>query len=61
MVVNIMTGDRSNFETFDLNNRNTVKFGNDAPCLVKGKGSIILTNKITFDNSYYVEGLNITF
>ena len=32
-----MTGDRSKFKTFELYDGNTVKFGNDAPCLVKGK------------------------
>ena len=34
------------------------KFGNDAPCLIKGKGFIKLTKKITCDDAYYVEGLN---
>ena len=34
------------------------RFGNDAPCLIKGKGSIKLTEKISCDNAYYVEGLN---
>ena len=37
---------------------NSVRFGNDAPCLIKGKGSIKLTDKISCDNAYYVEGLN---
>ena len=36
----------------------SVRFGNDAPCLIKGKGSIKLTEKISYDNAYYVEGLN---
>lgn len=30
----------------------------DAPCLIKGKGSIKITEKISCDNAYYVEGLN---
>ena len=37
---------------------NSVRFGNDAPCLVKGKWSIKLIDKITCDNAYYVEGPN---
>ena len=37
---------------------NNVRFDNDAPCLIKGKGSIKLTKKILFENAYYVEGLN---
>ena len=36
-------------------------FGNDAPCLVKGKGSMQLTNKIKCDNIYWVEGPNYNY
>lgn len=36
---------------------NSNRFGNDAPYLIKGKRSIKLTDKITCDNAYYVEGL----
>ena len=53
-----MTGNRSQFSTFETYDGNNVKFGNDASCHIKGKGSVILTNKITCDNTYYVEGLN---
>ena len=53
-----MTGDRSKFSTFETYDGNSVKFGNDAPCIVKGKWSIIITNKITCNNTYYVEGSN---
>ena len=56
-----MIGDRSKFENFELYNANNVKFDNDAPCLVKGKGLVILICKITCDNTYYVEGLNYNF
>ena len=48
----------SKFKTLENYNGNSVRFGNDAPCLVKGKGSIKLTNKIICDNAYYFEGLN---
>ena len=56
-----MTGDKSKFITFTQYDGNSVRFGNDAPCQIKGKGSIKLTEKITFDNAYYVEGLNYNF
>ena len=53
-----MTIEKSKFITLEYYNRNNVRFGNDAPCLIKGKGSIKLTEKIMCDNAYYVEGLN---
>ena len=56
-----MTGDRSKFNTFGTYDGNSVKFGNDAPCPMKGKGSVILTDKTTCGNTYYVEGLNYNF
>ncbi|WP_425279426.1 hypothetical protein [Enterobacter hormaechei] len=36
-----MTGDKSKFITLTYYDGNSVRFGNDAPCLIKGKGSII--------------------
>ena len=48
----------SKFTSFTQYDRNSVRFGNNAPCLIKGKGSIKLTEKISCDNVYYVEGLN---
>ena len=53
-----MTGDKSKFITFTQYDRNSVRFGNNGPCLIKGKGIIKLTEKISWDNVYYVEGLN---
>ena len=53
-----MIGDKSKFVTFTQYDGNCVKFGNDPPCLIKGKGSINIIEKISFDNVYYVEGLN---
>ena len=44
--------------TFTQYDGNSVRFGNDVPCLIKGKGSIKLTKNISCDNAYYVEGLN---
>ncbi|MDF3675387.1 hypothetical protein, partial [Enterobacter hormaechei] len=37
---------------------NSVRFSNDLPSLIKGKGSIKHTEKILCDNVYYVEGHN---
>ena len=49
------------FSTFETYDRNNVKFGNNAPCPMKGKASILLIHKITCDNTYYFEGLNYIF
>ena len=38
-----MIGDKSKFITFTQYDGNSVRFGNNAPCLIKGKGSIKLT------------------
>ena len=40
-----MIGDKSKFVTLTQYDGNNVRFGNDAPCLIKGKGSIKLTKK----------------
>jgi len=53
-----MTGDKSKFITLNYYDGDSVRFGNDTSCLIKGKGSIKLTKKIMCDNSYYIEGLN---
>ena len=47
-----MTGDRSKFIAIHYYDENSVNFGNDAPCLIKGKGSIKVTEKIICDNAY---------
>ena len=53
-----MTGDKSKFITLNYYDGNSVRFGNNAPCLIKGKWSTKLTEKILCDNAYYVEGIN---
>ena len=53
-----MTGDKSKFFTLNSYDGHSLKFGNDASCLIKGKGSIKLIENISCDNTYYVEGLN---
>jgi hypothetical protein len=53
-----MTGDKSKFVNISQYDRNSVRFRNDAPCQIKGKGYITIIEKISCDNAYYVEGLN---
>ena len=53
-----MTRDKSKFITFTQYDGNSVRFGNDAPCLIKEKCSIKLIEKISCDNASYVEDLN---
>ena len=55
---NHMIGDKVKFIALTHYDGNNVRFGNDAPCLIKGKGSINLIEKISCDDAYYVEGLN---
>ena len=52
-----MTGDTSKFDKIEHYNWIRVKFGNDATCYVKGKGSIKLNENIKCDNSYWVDVL----
>ena len=52
-----MIGDKSKFITLTSYNGNSVRFGNNVPYLIKGKGSIKLIDKISCDNAYYVDGL----
>ena len=35
----------------------SVRFGNNKPCCIKGKGCISLTNELRCDNAYWVEGI----
>ena len=55
---NHMIGDKSKFEDIKPYKGSYVKFDNDAPCPMKGKGSIQLTDKIKCNNIYQVEGIN---
>lgn len=52
-----MTGDKHKFVKLEDYDGGYVRFGNDAPCLVKGKGSIRLLDNAKCDNVYWVEGL----
>ena len=53
-----MTKDKIKFVTFAQYDGNSVRFENDAQCLIKRKGSIKIIEKISCDNAYYVGGLN---
>ena len=45
-----MTSDESKFENLVHYDGGSVRFGNDEPCYVKGKGCIALTNDLICDN-----------
>lgn len=52
-----MTSNGSKFLTLNEFDGGVVRFGNDSPCMVKGKGTISLNrNRNTYD-VYQVEGL----
>ena len=47
-----MTGDRTKFEHFENFEGGSERFGNNEPCLIKGKGRISLTKELVCDNAY---------
>ena len=51
------TGDKFFFENIKPYDGGSVRFGNNEPCCIKGKGRISLTNELICDNAYWVEGL----
>ena len=54
-----MTRDKSKFEHFEYYDGGSVRFGNNEPCCIKGKGKghISLINELICDNAYWVEGI----
>ena len=52
-----MNGDKTKFEHMENYHGGSVRFGNNEPCYIKGKGCILLTNELRCDNAYWVEGL----
>ena len=52
-----MTRDRTQFEHFEHYDGGSLRFGNNEPCCIKGKGHISLTNELVRDNAYWVEGI----
>ena len=53
-----MTGDKEKFQSYNaLEKERKVSFGNDTPALIKGKGSVLLKEKVKARNFMYVDGL----
>ena len=52
-----MTGDKTKFEHFEDYDGGSVRFGNNEPCCIKGRGRISLTKELVCDNAYWVEGI----
>ncbi|GLJ06695.1 hypothetical protein SUGI_0045450 [Cryptomeria japonica] len=52
-----MTGDQRKFLSLKEFDGGVVRFGNDSPYMVNGKGSIPLNGKRSVDDVYWVEGL----
>ena len=52
-----MTGDKTKFENFEDYDGGSVRFGNNEPCCIKGRGRIFLSKELICDNAYWVEGL----
>ena len=52
-----MTGDKTKFDQFEDYDGGSVRFGNDEPCFIKGRGRICLTKELVCNNAYWVEGL----
>jgi hypothetical protein len=48
-----MTGDISKFDKFEeIDDSGTIKLGNNVPCPVKCRGSLMLNDKIICDDAY---------
>ena len=53
-----MTGDKEKLQSYSaLEKERKVSFGNDTLALIKGKGSVILKEKVKAGNVMYVDGL----
>ena len=52
-----MIGDKAKIENFEDYDGGSVRFGNNEPCYIKGRGRIFLTKELICNNSYWVEGL----
>ena len=52
-----MTDDKTKFEHFEDYDADSVRFGNNEPCCIKGRGKILLTKELVCDNGYWVDGL----
>eukprot|EP00253_Pinus_taeda_P029320 PITA_29320 len=53
-----MTGDKEKIQSYNaLGKEKKVSFGNDTPAVIKGKGFILLKEKVKPGNVMYVDGL----
>ena len=53
-----MTGDKEKLQSYSaLEKERKVSFGNDTPALIKGKGYVLLKEKVKAGNVMYVDGL----
>lgn len=53
-----MTGNKEKLQSYSaLEKEKKVLFGNDTPALIKGKGSMLLKEKVKAGNVMYVDGL----
>ena len=52
-----MTREKPKFEHMEYYDGGSVRFGNNEPCCIKGKGRISLINELICDNAYWIEGL----
>ena len=52
-----MIGVESKFENMEQYDGGSVRYGNNDPCIIKGKERIVLPNGIKCENVYWVEGL----
>ena len=52
-----ITWDKTKFEHFEDYDGGSVRFGNNDPCCIKGRGRISLTKELVCENAYWVEGL----
>ena len=52
-----MIGDTSKFDKLEEYDVVTIKHRNFVPCPMKGRGTLMLNDKIRFDDAYWVEGL----
>ena len=53
-----MTGDKEKLQSYSaLEKEKKVSFGNDTPAFIKGKGSVLLKEKVKAGNVMYVDGL----
>jgi len=57
-----MTGDKEKLQSYNaLEKENKVSIGNDTSAIIKGKGYVLLKEKVKARNVMYVDGQSITY